>query len=48
MLQKRWMELIKNYYFVRNYQLGRENSVVDALNHKNKIVLDELVEYDNK
>ena len=40
------MKLIKDYYCVIDYHLGKMNIIVDALNRKNKARVDELVECD--
>jgi len=39
MLQRRWIELIKDYDCTIEYQLRKENVVADALSCKNKATL---------
>jgi hypothetical protein len=34
MIQRRWLELIKDYELELHYHLGKANVVVDALSHK--------------
>jgi len=41
MRHMRWLELIKDYYCIINYDLGSENIVTDFFNWKIKVVMED-------
>jgi hypothetical protein len=42
------VELTKDYYCVIDYHSRKMNIIIDALNHKNKARVDELLECDKR
>jgi len=46
--QRRWVELIKDYDCVIDYHPGKVNVVSDTLSRKNKVVIMDSDECDNR